>query len=227
MLRFNGSNQNINLGEPSHLKLTGAMTVMAWVVSEIKQDVEIWTKYKVSDRCWSLQTDEDGVDTYGFFWLSSDGTSGKGSGWSGKLTHGELFHIAGVYRPSVAIEIYQNGSLSNSKTSDIPASQNDNVEDVIIASRNGGQYFQGQIGDVRIYNRDLSAEEISTIYHSRGADVIKEGLLGRWMLDEGSPESTASGSGVIKDLSHYKNNGTPANSPIYKTSLAREKRRIL
>ena len=45
---------------------------------------------------------------------------------------------------------YDEGYIN---TTGIPATQNDNTENVRIASRNGSQYFQGQIGDLRIYNR--------------------------------------------------------------------------
>jgi len=45
-------------------------------------------------------------------------------------------------------------------------------------------YFEGQIFDIRCYNRCLTANEIAEIYHKRGADKIWHGLVGRWRLDE-------------------------------------------
>ena len=49
---------------------------------------------------------------------------------------------------------------------------------------------KGQLSDFRCYNRCLSANEISEIYHKRGADRVWHGLVGRWRMDELSGGTT-------------------------------------
>lgn len=45
-------------------------------------------------------------------------------------------------------------------------------------------WLDGELFDVRCYNRCLSANEIAEIYHKRGADRVWQGLVGQWRLDE-------------------------------------------
>ena len=69
--------------------------------------------------------------------------------------------------------------------------------------------FDGQIADARIYDRDLSASELLTIYNSLGKDGIVNGLEGRWPLNDGvigsSPQywidSTQASSTITSSLS--------------------------
>ena len=43
-------------------------------------------------------------------------------------------------------------------------------------------YFSGKLADARVYGRQLTQNEITTIYSARGQDGIVDGLLGRWPL---------------------------------------------
>lgn len=63
----------------------------------------------------------------------------------------------------------------------------------------GGAYFSGFMDDARIYNRALSAEEISKLY--RGEWVSDTGLVGHWEMDEGH-------GGQVRDKSGNGNHGT-------------------
>jgi hypothetical protein len=45
-------------------------------------------------------------------------------------------------------------------------------------------FSDGEVFDIRCYNRCLTANEIAEIYHKRGADRVWQGLVGRWRLDE-------------------------------------------
>ncbi|MFA7171519.1 MAG: LamG domain-containing protein, partial [Candidatus Paceibacterota bacterium] len=60
-------------------------------------------------------------------------------------------------------------------------------------------HFTGSIDDVRIYNRALSADEISDLYN--GNQIDDAGLVGYWGFDEGIGSTTA-------DLSGNGNTGT-------------------
>jgi len=51
-------------------------------------------------------------------------------------------------------------------------------------------FTDGELFDIRCYNRCLTVNEIAEIYHHRGADRVWQGLVGRWRLDE-LPNGTA------------------------------------
>jgi len=85
-------------------------------------------------------------------------------------------------------------------------------------------YLSAYVEDVRIYNRVLSANEVSTIYACKGVDGIVHGLLHRWLLDEGSEFAVASGTGAVKDSGPGQLNMIPNNSPLYSGSQLKFKR---
>lgn len=46
--------------------------------------------------------------------------------------------------------------------------------------------FEGYLEDFRIYNRVLTLNEIKTMYSAEGADFLYDGLIHRWVFDEGT-----------------------------------------
>lgn len=72
-----------------------------------------------------------------------------------------------------------------------------------------GRNMLAHYADFRVYNRVVTANEMLTIANCYGHDGITNGLVGRWPLDEGAEGVTApTTSGLIKDVSDYKINGT-------------------
>ena len=86
--------------------------------------------------------------------------------------------------------------------------------------------FFGPIEDVRVYDRCISLDELQTIYALRGRDNITRDLIGRWMLNEKAPGTTASGANSIIDLSGQEHHGTPVNSPPYEVSTLEWRRKV-
>lgn len=222
-LHYTGAaGEKVNVGNDSSLHITGAITVMCWVNLDISpQNVEFMSKYAgPPNRGWTLQTDDDDPDTWGFFWISTNGTQGKGSGWSASaLPVGEWIHIAGQFVPSTAVQLWVDGVLSNENTAGIPSAMHDPSNNVTLGNRpDGSQPFDGKLDDCRIYNRNLSAAEILTIFHSHGRDGIVDGLVSRWLTNEGSPGTVPSGADVIRDCGPKGNHGTPTGSHTFTTS---------
>jgi len=81
---------------------------------------------------------------------------------------GEWTHVAFTYNKDAGgtdeIKIYVNGAQNI--TGDYSVAIGTDSQDVRIASfKSSGNEFTGQIDDVRIYNRTLSAEEITKLYN--------------------------------------------------------------
>lgn len=108
-------------------------------------------------------------------------------------------------------------------------------QDSVGGGFDAAQALDGILDDLRFYSRVLSAAELQTIFAIRGVDGIVHGLLGRWPMDEGAPETTATGAGTIVDISDTDastgmeggaHHGDPIGSPVYKDSELRSRRRI-
>jgi len=97
------------------------------------------------------------------FWIH-DGTW-KNSGDSiTDIDDGSWYFIAGVYDGEY-LRLYVNGvEESNNYIGSTTLSAN--IEHVIVGSSKGtGEFWNGIIDEVRIYNRALSEKEIKTLYH--------------------------------------------------------------
>lgn len=95
-----------------------------------------------------------------------------------------------------------------------------------IASQNGGGGFAGVIEDVRIYNRQLTADEIATIHACRGIDGIVWGLSARFTLNQFPPGISLTGTEIIPDWSGEQRSGDVDGTPDSVDSQLRYRRKV-
>ena len=166
-LDFDGSDDVVDLDNPTALQLTGAMTISAWVnFDALTQNSRIITKSgSGGQRGWELNI-EDSDDTPRFN-ISTNGTTTIEAVSTKPLTTGNWVHLAGVYEPSTAIRLYRNGVLDNSYTTSVPATQFNSSNDVLIGSRSacGNCFMNGKIDDVRIYNYALTPLQVQKLFN--------------------------------------------------------------
>jgi len=167
-LSFNGTSSYVNLGNPALLKLTGSMTLEAWVLAtgNPADDGQIIAKSDSGSTTtgWQFKTSPDtGVRTFGV------GVSPNGSSIVQRFSKtvpvlNTWYHVAGVYNASArTLDVYVNGVLDDGVLSgSVPSAQFDPNLSVLIGKRSGGYNFMGTIDEVRIYNRALSQTEIQT-----------------------------------------------------------------
>ncbi|MBW8001088.1 MAG: LamG domain-containing protein [Planctomycetes bacterium] len=127
---------------------------------------------------------------------------------------GTWYHIVAV-RNGTTQELYIDGTLDNSRTClagpiDFVGGYDDNKVNIGRWTRAGGvaggNYFlDGTIDDVRIYNRTLTASEISTIMYTP-ANGTEPGLVGYWNFDEGAGQ-------IAHDLTANANHGQLGSTP--------------
>lgn len=91
-----------------------------------------------------------------------------------------------------------------------------------VSRRAGTTLLTGNMEDMRIYNRILSPQEVSTIYAARGVDGIVSGLLHRYPLDDRAPGATAAGAVDVT------NNSVPVatNLPTFAAGVLRFRRKL-
>jgi hypothetical protein len=172
-LSFNGSTeQYVDVGDLADLQLTGSMTVSAWFEARAfstTADMPIVSKRGYSpNRGWQLYTDGNNVA----FDVAVDGSTYVARYASPNLNTGTWYHVVGVFdAPAKTLDIYCNGQLVDGtlwspSSAAIPSSQFNSGLHVNLgrsAGANPGQLFDGEVGEVRIYNEALTAAEVQAI----------------------------------------------------------------
>jgi PKD repeat protein len=164
-LSFDGTNDYVNCGQDTSLKISGAITVEAWVNWAGDGNPYFVTKFgDRRHRSYDLSGNSDG--TVEFRVGGSDCNTIKSSG-STSIPTGEWVYLVGTYEPSSYVRLFVNGVLAKENTASIPASQGDNGLAWYIGAREGNEgWFKGIIDEVKIYNGALSAEEIRENYEA-------------------------------------------------------------
>jgi hypothetical protein len=158
---------------------------------------------------------EEGITGYGqmYYVYTTGANSGKlavdcwSRGWyysSALITADQWNHVAFVYSATnQKLKFYING-IYDLETTAYSSTGFFDTDDIYIGGDplgSSGNYYNGQIDDVRVYNRVLSEDEISAIYESYNPKIqvsdLQKGLIGYWRFD-----------GSAKDSTPYSNNAT-------------------
>ena len=204
---FDATDDYIDTG--SDLIGTSAGTYAAWIYA--RSDGENGIASIIDNRGLIFGIGYTSARTIGF--SSNSGTTNAASA-NGAITYNTWNHVIVTRDASGVANIYVNGVLSGSanQNSGTPTAGTQNVDigNTIFQSRT----WDGYIDDVRVYNRVLTAAEITKLY-SFGASKLgvtktptglQSGLVGHWTFD-GKDMS----GGVARDISGQGNNGNPTN----------------
>lgn len=223
---FDGVNDRINMPQNASLKPT-SVTVSMWAESRSAFDTATALVWESGSRSrYHIIIDGAGTNTVRFrIRLSApDETIFKVIDISNTWTH-----IAGTYNETSGDQkLYINGVEEVSATPG-PGAITDNgfgEQRLIIGDDPDQSPWAGIADDIRVYDRELSAAEIATIFATRGTDGIVKGLVGRWIMNEGAPGTTASGANTVKDLSSSDNDSEPLNGTIYRAGELRFRRKV-
>ncbi len=202
-LDFDGVDDYVSCGSGSSLDVNSALTLSAWVRADTLAPAvdPDWTD------CILGKTMSDG--TAGDYRLSMNadsisfmihnGVDRQFCRYSTTPQTGTWYHIVGTW-DGATMTTYVDGvsRATLAMTGSLP-SGTPNFQIGRMGAPGYEYQFDGAIRDVRVYNRALSASEVSDLYN--GAAVSSTGLAGHWMFDEGSGTTAADSSG-------NSNNGT-------------------
>jgi len=191
------------------LSLTSVFTVSTWV--NFRGAGGVQRDYLVIGTCEF------------YFDPSTESLSYWNGGLTGSGSFGSAFpknswqHVVFVNTGS-SLSAYRNGEQAGSEISSSVVSGCTSPTGSTFGSYSDGTqfFFPGQIDDVRIYNRALSAQEVKRLYNMGGTlhvgasqnQKLTNGLVGLWSF--GQPDL----AGVIAyDRSGNANNGTITNGP--------------
>ncbi len=157
---FDGVDDRIDVADSSSLDLTNGMTLEAWVRPAANSGYRTVVLKEVSgELAYSLYAADSDHATHPSGWVRISGASHYADG-TGALPLNTWSHIAVTYNGS-ALVYYVNG-VQTSSTAVSGAIMTSNLPLRIGSNTIWGEYFQGQIDEVRVYNRALAASEIQT-----------------------------------------------------------------
>jgi hypothetical protein len=225
-LKFDGTDDYVGLGQPSSLNFIGqtnAFSYSTWIKHDNVGSIReyIVAKANGSNTQYSVAVDVDGKIVVNIGGTESIGTTNiKDNNW----------HLVTVTVPAASsgIIIYLDGSAQAFTSGTGGIGTTSNALDALIGARRNAsnadalRYVNARLDDARIYNRALSAPEVSALY-SNSPSVSNTGLVGWWKLDNSTPASTSaldsSGSGNTGTLTNFNfdqnSNWTVNNSLLH------------
>ena len=206
---FDGSNDYINIPKAGLVYGTGPKTLMAWAKLTLYVDgVQVIASY--------------GSGPNATFFISAYRLTGQSGGYNNDLFGGTItlntwFHICNVYDGTTAF-LYFNGALMTSGTK--PWNVTSTTYDGKIGAQiEPQQYFNGNISQVQLYNRALSATEIQQNYNAtknrfvNALPAVRNGLV--LELDAANTASYSGSGNTWYDLSGNGYNYTLTNGPTF------------
>ena len=195
-LDFDGDQDRVIAPDASQLRINGSMTLSAWVKPDSTTGWRTVLLKEVSgSHSYSLYGAADPYDggnagdPMGF--MHQTGLRGPG-----RLPTGQWSHLAMTYDGGVQ-RLYLNGAQVSSRTG-APATRPYDSGPLTIGG-NGiwGEWFDGSIDEVRVFNQALSASEIANQVSTAEAQVRLEGDAGfvrQEPQETTAPETTAPGT---------------------------------
>lgn len=198
-LNFNGAPNYVEISDSENLNPIN-ITLSAWIK---------WNIDPTTGSSWATIINKNGDSQYRLQHNSSNTAfefgvrTVNGGRYVASTTvpqQGVWYFIVGTYDGS-AIRIYVNGVLEG--TSAIDGDLSTSTSNVNIGRRvSGDRYFNGQIDEVRIYNRALSSEEVlENMYQELKNPASNSSLIAYYKFNEED-------GGIVFDDSKNLNNGT-------------------
>src|SRR4030095_9639417 len=140
-VRLDGVNDFVNLGNPASLRLTGSMTLSAWMNSSAFpfDDAAIISRRQSASIGYQLDTTIDrGPRTIGFKITDGAGNNVARYGATAMVAN-TWYHVAGVYdATNRTMTVYLNGQLDNGPLiGTIPTTQLNSNQNVNVGQRPG------------------------------------------------------------------------------------------
>ena len=207
-VRFDGVNDYVSAGT-SDLELTDQLTISAWIYVQSNGENDSLTIMERGQYVFPfmLQVTGNNISTC----VRTDtGTDYLDS--SGSLQQQQWYHIAMTYRPGRRV-IYINGEVDLEDTSPPTGTliSNGDQSTLIGVWSNIGDYFNGMIDDVRIYNYALTDEDMADLYAATDP-LAAEAITAHWQFDEGFDTAQST---VVSDGTGNNHTGTSVGSPAW------------
>ena len=211
------------LSNAAHFDGASHLTLSQPITMSYPMTVSFWAK---PDNCTQDSfIMESGNGSQGSFQVMLEGNgNGNGAGWAagnsyaysndhGTCTPGVWQYVTAVFENGSSKKIYVNGSLAQTDTASY--SNNSNTATVIGSRGNGVEYvYSGALDEFSVWNRALSAGEITTQYNSGSGHILAGNESGLTNLFHFNESQLSSGALTVADSSGQGNNATVAGAGV-------------
>lgn len=215
-LSFNGTSQYVNVPDSATLKISSAISVEAWVKLNNLTAVQV-ILVKTSEYLLRY----DGSNTFAFYLYSP--AAGNWEPHASYVVSGlntnTWYHIVGTWNGTTQ-KIYVNGDnapASATITHSFAPSGTTNAVNVGYWVLGGG-YFNGNITEVRKYDRVLSAAEVSA--HFNGTYSDNTSLQALWPFNEGAGQTVIDRSGNNNNGTLGANSSVASDDPVWSADVS-------
>lgn len=176
---FNGTSHYIEIPDADQLSIatTGELSISVWMRPDVldfpasENEYVHWMGKGVNSqhewvfRIYDLNSSRPNRTSCYVFNLS--GGLGSGSYVEESLSTSAWIHFVAVYNyPDNTVKIYKNGVLRDTDFfTDYSVVPGNGTAPMRVGTRDFGSYFRGGIDDIRVYNRVLTAAEITALYN--------------------------------------------------------------
>jgi len=191
---FDGTDDYVDSGEDSSLSITEDLTIAAWLYNTGDLDHDT-----LVSKHWNGEYDLTFWSNELTWYNGPDYTNGNSHGFNYTFSTDTWYHVTVVRTAdNKTVKLYVDGADIDDDFvyNDTPNQGSDNL---FIGDREqSGSWFEGQIDEVRVYNRALSAREVKELYEWAPGPVM------HLKMDE----KVAGDAQTLYDISGNENNGT-------------------
>lgn len=177
-INFNGTTDLVTIPDIPAYDFTTEMSAFAWIKPDTFSKNGIISKYLVAgdNREWGLYLSNVlGGDAFLLVLLGISGGSDVSIQKSDSriLVEGNTYHVGFTYKAGT-VTLYVNGSViaSNLTINIHPTTLENKTTDIEIGNLDAIGIFDGDIDDVRLYNKVLSQDEITSLYNNGDGEFI-------------------------------------------------------
>jgi Concanavalin A-like lectin/glucanases superfamily len=196
-LQFDGLDDYVEVPDSDDFSVTatGGLTIAAWIKpdtltlpSSEGSGYVHWLgkgepqQHEWTFRMYSLDNAEGRENRISFYVFNRGGGLGIGSYFQDPVTPGEWIHVVGSL-DSDRTYIYRNGILRDSDQYGGTIVPENGSAPLRMGKRDGPSHLHGGLGDLRVWNRSLTAGEVAALYAAN--TVPQDGLVAEWRLNEG------------------------------------------
>lgn len=212
-LNFDGLNDFVSVPHNNLFNTSGGVTIETWIypTNDNTPTQSVISKSSILNPGYRFPRTDDGWKSFSFHIYI------EGVGWNiisaSYPAINEWHHVAATYDGSI-MKIYLDGVLKATKV--VTGNIIVNTDALTIGTQSGysGEYFQGSLDEVRIWNRALTECEIDNNMTCQINPVGQLGLSAYYRFNKGLVGVNNVGLNTTEDLSGNNNNGTLNNMAL-------------
>jgi hypothetical protein len=208
---LNGSSQYVSLPDGSVAGLTD-FTISTWVKLDTTASSRRIFDFGTGTNTYMYLTPTNGTAIRFAITTGGSGSEQVITG-TAALATGSWVHVAVTHIGNTG-KLYVNGAQVGSSNTSMTLSPNSlgtTTQNWIGRSQSGGNYLDGKVDDFRIYNRGLSAAELTTI---QSGSTTPANMLARYTFDANANDSVGAGGPSAALLATGFGFAIPAGSVI-------------